>query len=418
MKLNKILALGAVAMTGATAAQAQTIIYLDGSTAFRNATVIAIRNLNWNGDLKYGWSGGVAGDTGFTKASQQLFVGTLKTPTTTNLTIISCAWSGSASGVQTVAQHIQATAPVSPGFLPNSQTNSCTAGGNQNLSGSDYTPQPNVCMSDVFQSTTPFNTTTLSDKIVGVVGFKFVAGNDATGANLNMTPQLAQALWGGGIQPLSTWDGNPAHQGNLAVALGRDPDSGTRLTAVSETQIGAFSGVFQFEPLDTLNNLFKDTTTQTLGSITAWPDETINGIFVPSPNGGYSSGGQLANAMGAANQSAVISSSLGQPGVFMTYLGLSDATTAIGKGAHEMTYNGFTYSTQAVQQGQYTFWGYEHLMYRFGGTFPLSSQEKAAADALAKQIHDTDAIQAGVLVGSMAVGRPGDGGLVTEGNPY
>jgi hypothetical protein len=183
--------------------------------------------------------------------------------------------------------------------------------------------------------------------------------------------------------------------------LGRDEDSGTRLDAFAETGFGIFTPPFQYQP----------TITGTPGasgmvaSIAPWPVNTVNGITYPVGHSGYSSGGTLASVMGTPGSLA------GAGGWFISYLSTGDAATAVGLGAATMTYNGVAYSLPAVQEGQYTFWSYEHLMYPTS----LAGNSKTVADQLAKQIHDTDAT---ILLSGMQVGRTVEGGDVTFGNPY
>ncbi len=101
-------------------------------------------------------------------------------------------------------------------------------------------------------------------------------------------------------------------------------------------------------------------------------------------------------------------------GYFVSYLGLSDAATAIAGGAQPINWNGVAYSATAVQQGQYTFWGYEHLDYRsnYGS---VDSNGKQVADQIAGDILGVDApASSGLLLSSMQVSRPIDGGLVTQ----
>ena len=49
-------------------------------------------------------------------------------------------------------------------------------------------------------------------------------------------------------------------------------------------------------------------------------------------------------------------------------------------GAHTLNYNGVPYSAAAIQEGQYTFWSYEHLYY-----YPGAAQANIAK-AIAAQI--------------------------------
>src|SRR5262249_40280534 len=192
----------------------------------------------------------------------------------------------------------------------------------------------------------------------------------------------------------------------LVYAIGRDADSGTRLTAFAETGIGVFSGVTQWQPTNASGHVI-DRTGAGAGPVVGqqlWPAQTINNIFYDVGQGGYASGGDLAQAMKTSQTNITLR--------YVTYLGISDATSAISGGASEITYNGVTYSDAAVQEGQYTFWGYEHLDYRNNyGT--VDANGKAGADQLALRIKNFDATLAGELLSTMHSTRPTDGGLVT-----
>ena len=121
-------------------------------------------------------------------------------------------------------------------------------------------------------------------------------------------------------------------------------------------------------------------------------------------------GGSGATAVATVSAAGVIT------GITVTNGGsgyTSTPTVSITGGAL-MAWNGVPYSITAVQEGQYTYWSYAHLMYRtsYAGT------GKTVADQLAKQIHDVDMVQSGSLLNAMKVGRQGDGTPVTFGNPY
>ena len=100
-------------------------------------------------------------------------------------------------------------------------------------------------------------------------------------------------------------------------------------------------------------------------------------------------------------------------GYYVTYLGISDAASAVSGGAVELTYNGVPYSDVAVQEGQYTFWAYEQLDYRsnYGA---VDANGKAVADQLALQILTTDAAIAGELLSTMRVTRSIEGGVIAN----
>ena len=130
-----------------------------------------------------------------------------------------------------------------------------------------------------------------------------------------------------------------------------------------------------------------------------FPATTINGIPVPLGNGGYKSGSDLVTTMQATTAALT--------GYYVSYMGTSDAASAIGGGAKALTYNGVSYSLDNVKNGLYTFWGYEHLMYKS----TLTGVQKTVADTLANQI---DTVDAPIKRSDMRVSRLADGGLVTQ----
>ena len=280
MKISKTL-LGGVALLGMTgAASAQTKIYLTGSSAFRASAINEITNLlNANG----GFTGEASDNATFTSANVVTFTGGKinGTPVT-----IKTSFSGSGAGVQSVAG-----APTfTVGFLPDGATGTANADPRTNTSNPREVAVPDIALSDVFQATTPFNGTfngvayaALTQPIVGVVAFTFAASTGFP-ATQNMTPQIAQTLFTGGLVPLSEFTGLSSGDNIGAIATGRDADSGTRLTAVAETNIGVVGALTQYKP------------TISGGSVTSlapYPAATINGVPHGAGDGGESSGSSL-----------------------------------------------------------------------------------------------------------------------------
>jgi hypothetical protein len=395
MKSPKILIASLLALSTAGVAQAQTVVRITGSTAFRNATVSAIVNI-LQPDFTYAYSG-----TSFTGANQAIFTGTAITNGIS--VIIKTSWSGAAGGVQTVVNQLPITT-----WLSNSVPQS-TGGTSNALAVYDTPTPPDVSMDDGIQATTPLPNTSspvLIVQNVGAVTFKFVKNIGAPASLTNMTPLLAQALWANGSLPLSMWTGNTNDATNIVYATGRDPDSGTRKVTFLETGIQSFlngvtpTTVLQYEPTNASGQVNRNNT----GAITGqkpWPVDTVDGIQFPLGDAGYSSGGDLAQAM--KTSSAFI---------YVTYLGLADSTTAITGGATALTWNGIAYSDAAIQNGQYTFWAYEQMGYlpTYAST---SANGKAVADSLAQEIINVDAALAGELLSSMNVTRSQEGGPVT-----
>jgi len=394
MKLKKTSLAVLLALCTAGVAQAQTVIHITGSTAFRSAVHTAILGILT--DYTYAYTG-----SSFTGANSAIFTGTALTNHIP--VIIKTSWSGSLAGILTVSQQLPIT-----GFLTNStpQSASGTSGAATNY---DAPTIPEVCMSDGFQFTSQYPTPVLAAQSVGVVSFKFLRNSTALATSLtNMTPLLAQALWENGSLPLSLFTGNPSDAATTVYAIGRDADSGTRKTGFLETGVQTFVSsltpafVLQYQPINAAGVVNRNNK----GAITGqqpWPQEVVDGITFLTGDGGYSSGGDLAVAMEETS-----------PYIYVTYLGLSDALTvetALGTGV-DLTWNGVPYSHTAAENGQYTYWTYEQLDYlpTFGTT---SANGKAVADFLAQQIAAEDLSGVGESLSSMNVTRAQEGGPVT-----
>jgi hypothetical protein len=395
MKAPKILLASLLALSTAGVAQAQTVVHITGSTAFRNATVSAITNI-----LQPGFSFAYSG-TSFTGANQAIFTGTA---ITNNISvIIKTSWSGAAGGVQTVVQQLPITTWLTNGTLQS------TGGTASAPAVYDPPTPPDVSMDDGIQATTPLPNTSspvLTVQNVGAVTFKFVKNLGAPAGLTNMTPLLAQALWANGSLPLSMWTGDTNDASSIVYATGRDPDSGTRKITFLETGIQNYvtgvtpSTVLQYEPINASGQVNRNNPGAITGQ-TPWPVDMVDGVEFALGDAGYSSGGDLAQAMKTTS-----------PFTYVTYLGLADSTTAITGGATALSWNGIGYSDAAIQNGQYTFWGYEQLGYlpTYGTT---SANGKAVADSLAQEIINVEAALAGELLSTMNVTRTQEGGPVT-----
>ena len=408
MNTFKLLLAAVLCAACAGFAQAQTDVRLTGSTAYRSNVHSAITHV-LDAGFTFAYSGSTLGGS-----SYAIFHGTVGG----NAVTIKTSWSGSEGGIQTVS----ASFPVLYYLDSVTGTTGGQGGlGNPVVGTNGDTETPDVAMSDSYQSSSAFfglyrgttypTLTESPNSPVGVVPFKFVvAKTSASGpppALTNITSQLARDLFSTTGMGLALFTGNNADEGFTVYGTGRDPDSGTRLTALAETGLGAQATVKQFQPQDASNNVIT-TSGGTIDHFAPWPAETVNGIPVSVYNGGYSSGGTLAAAMGnntPANTTTI------------TYLGTNDANnTAIPAGAVELSYcgqflggNGSTdYNTvTALTEGKYSFWGYEHLYYRSG----TSGVVKTTADTVANQLLTTDAV---VRLSSMHVSRTTDGGKITQ----
>ena len=376
MKSFKMLLAATAILTCAASVQAQTIVRITGSTAYRSAMNTAIKN-TFDAGVTIGHTG-----SSFTGSSQVIFKGTVGG----NAVIVETGMGGSVGGVYTVSNSL----PVN--FLADTAADSLTVGATTgSLSTGTNAQIPDVAMSDTFQNSTPFNTNPMTDIVLGIVPFQWITNNDAPLTLNNITPQLAQVLYQSGQVSLATFTGDPADNGKFVFGLGRDPDSGTRLTTFAESGVGTKAVVKQWLP--TVSGA-------AITSHVIYPSATITGLFFQTGDNGYTSGGTLAGVMGKTSLANM-------NGFYIAYAGTSDAQAAVTAGGRTIKWNGIDYSPQAMKEGLYTFWGYEHLMY-----LPtIDSAKKTVADALAQQIITTDAP---IKLSEMHVSRATDGGQVIQ----
>lgn len=378
MKAKSTLLATALGIGLSSFASAETL-YVTGSTAFRSSFVSSVVHLMGD-SCQAKWTG--AGSV--TAANQSVFSGTISGVPI----VVNCAWSGSVTGIQSltnpgdiVDSFLPETGlttltltnyPATPTFAPTTNTGT----GLTLIAG-----EADVTMSDVFQTSTIFTSPSLTDTTVAVVPFKMIAGKGAPAAINNMTPLVTQLLYGAGKISQALFTGSAADNSKFVYALGRDNGSGTRLTVMAESGKGALNPVLQYSTA----NGTSFTLTASLG------------------NGGSGSGSQVATQLGFTTAAAT--------GYDIGYLGLGDAPTALGAGAKELSWNGVFYSPAAVQGGQYTLWGYEHLFVGAAAT----GNDQTVADAIAAEL-TLNPGTAGIALSTMNVQRGAEGGLIDLNN--
>ncbi len=409
MKLSKYIMAGVLALTIASSAFAQTKIYITGSTAFRGAAVNGISGI-LSGTVSTAYDGLTSGVTGIGNANAVNWTGGNIGGTAVT---IKASWSGSAGGVQTVAG--------APAFNVRFLIDGAVGGNNADPRTPGNPAElavPDVAMSDVYQGATPFHGTfngvtyaNLNDNIVGVVTFVWAASSgfpigtgSGTSSSYSMTRQLSQALYPTGAIPLSMITGSTSHHNTAVIATGRDFDSGTRLTTMAESLVGVTTLLAQYKP------------TVSSGHITGlvlYPRTTINGVDTQVPgNGGESSGSTLRGYLtNIVDQTAVNNVDKGYTGggYLMTYLGVSDYNN-VSATAVKLKYAGNDFSQSNVEEGQYTFWGYEHL----GFKSTLSGIKLTFANNLTSHIQSetSGTLNPNVALSDMQVQRFSDGGTV------
>jgi len=423
MKTINILAVGACALaTVGMASATPTTVVITGSTAYRTAVVKAIVHalngtVNSDGSsptLPAG-SGFAYNGGSFTGANAHTFSGNLNGDSSKPV-LIECSWTGSAAGVQTVAS---TTSDYTVRVLPSSVDLSTTTGHSgyndptaTSASSSDYqTVVPQIAMSDASQASTPFNGTlpdsngtnhsysTLTDNTIGIVPFVWVKSKGASASITNITPQIARTMWtGDGTLPLSMFSGSSSDSGTKVYATGRNADSGTRLTAFAESGIGTSSIVAQYDCAKDAGSA--DTFTDGIG---LYDPETVNGLFFDYGQSGELSGGNLAKT-----------SKMGKTGLgnsYVSYMSTGDAATLVGNGGGILSYNGVTLDPSPTYtnlvEGKYTFWGYEHLLYKSS----LSGVALSTATAIKSKLIGGDST---LSTTAMHVQRQVDGGNVSH----
>jgi len=437
-----------------TASADPTYIRITGAQGLRGAVHAGIGHI-----LKQDYTVGYQGTT-LSTATQAVFSGTT---TTGYPVIIKTSFGTSTNGIRTMVKNL----PINTWLA-----DSCT-GPNQTVVDLSNTTA-DVTVSGEFQSTTRFPTPALTDSVIGVFPYVWVrnAGSPATLSNINCT--LAKSVFAAGATYLSQFTGLPADWGVLVTLIGRDEGASSRECLFAESGFGIYSSPTQSKlaitsgtvtgvddyPAQVVDDVpylaghsgyqkftevvaalnFPGSLEGTGGWVIGYSDivdaaivnpgvvatavatvssGTVASIAVTKGGTNYNnnpiitiSGGSGSGATAVANVSNGVIT-----GITVTKAGsgYTGTPTVSVTGGALMNWNGFAYSTTAVEQGQYTYWSYAHLMYRS----TLADPQKTIAKQLAKQIHDVDiAVGGNSLLKNMTVGRSGDGTPVTPGNPY
>lgn len=381
MKSKFILA-ASIAMALATSAQATTVV-LAGATSFRVAINESLKTLYPNAKIAY------VGTSGIDGATQAVFDDSANSGV-----VILTNFNGSATGIQTIDQNKTIDVIDTTKF---SNTGTFTSP-LQLTSPATKKNNADAALSDVFQSTTAFNSTLLTDTQVGVMPFVWVTNN--IGKNLgitNITSNFANSTLQSGGSPASFLTGNSADAGKAVYVTGRNSGSGTRITALAEINYPTGTDVNQFKPIYTGN--------------------TITGVTLLASSDGLSSGGNVATALNSSLNSTITltvgthtKTTASSNVVLVSYLAYADATT-VSNGSI-LSYNGTAFTVENIQNGSYTFWGYEHLFTPAAG---LTTDKQNVLDGLVSEIPNhfgTGTSTVGIDPSTLTVQRDGDGQFV------
>lgn len=366
MKINSLALAGALSLGVVGLAQAQNRVYITGSTAFRPGMYDAIRSLYDSTPSTAAYKCSTIGTIDPHTAGQMEFDGNIGGARY----IIKCAWSGSEAGILDLA-----TAAKTEPFIDDIGVNGVAAITSTTTASQTDTHTVDLAMADNSQANSKTKTPALTGVTVGIVPFVWVKnaqGHPYTPGGpayadydrlVNLThPQIRVLLTGGSVMALLT--GNSGDTNRYCYVSGRDNNSGTRVNAFADSGYGVTKTARQL----------------IIGGANGSP--TTGSALSTS---GQSSGGTLATTMtfsgSAAGPDGIQGSSNGWFAV--AYLGLYDADVALAPNtgdAVKLTLNGVTESAAAIIEGQYSFWGQEHIYQN--GTFAISSAATTVYNAL------------------------------------
>lgn len=357
---SAFVALGMISQAGAVTTNT---IYLTGSTAFRgNCFNVLSQGTNTGGIWDSTPQIATRGNATFSKGNYMLFQGNINGQPY----IISCGWSGSEAGIASVAGNNIDNAPYGPlpgapetflktdGTVPYTEVASGPAAGELESSSR----QANLAMADTSKAVSLSSTFPLYDfGKVGIVTFVWVKNYQS--APLAAWTRLSNITHGqinvllGFPQVAAFFTGNASDTNHYVYPIGRNKGSGTRANELCDSGYGVTKPVVQW-------------------SINGIP---FTGSGDPSTlaevdNNGYESGGDVANAL-AVDGSQTATGPDGNPGYLAVgLLGCGDAIKSANPGnntqtltvaANWLTLNGVAESDGAIEEGQYSAFGNEHL---------------------------------------------------------
>jgi hypothetical protein len=404
MKTSRLILASLLALTAVVdVASAQIVIRIAGSTSYRSAVYQAIQDT-----LITGFSVGWTGTAPLSSATGAIFHGITKTDKIS--VTIKTAFAGSLNALFSLTTgrgmpDPGVNPPITLGFLVDATPTSVLPG-TANVPATFEVPAapaaadkpgfPNVAFSDAFQSSTPFKSPALFDTIVGIVPFVWARNNGSPATITNITNQLAASLTVNGSLPQYQFDHSA--QSTPVFLTGGSAYSTPRFVAFAESGFGPTNAPAQLDPTQ------------------SGADHVAAGAWVTGPGGiayftalnGYNSDGQVAAALDATGSLGVIG------GYVISYLGNYDSLYAVAGGAVTLAYNGVRFSLTAVQNGQYSFWSYEHFLKSPQLTaLGAADNHYVVANALATTIASDAAVApAGILLSGMLVTRSAEGAPV------
>ena len=451
MKSLKLLSAGLLALGLASVCSAQTYIRITGSSAFRAPAQQAILNILTPASTAVAYDGSsyLGCSASIVRGNTAATFGAL--PAGSDV-IIKTYWTGSAAGVLDVVEGNSLVKFIPDASLPAATVSSSVTGAYTAEAGVASACFTDVAFSEVAQSVAtanaPYGATYSGDVIaaalanagvtagpvgqLGVVPFKWVVGKSAIATPItNITQQEAAAIVKKGYRPVSSFTGNSADASDFAFFIGRNEDSGTRITTFAESQTGFGQSCLQWQ-LAIDGNLTSTSLGTAVTGLRLWPGSTSvntqpNLKWISSGHSGYNTGGNVQNVLKTNNPVTGLTPANTVTGFIpgtskawlITCVGISDGNAITAGGGSDVSYCGVPYSIAAVQNGSYPLWGYEHMYYLTASTIGTQvviggSPAADVADAIADEVYNTTVTtsSAGIKLSTMSVTRAGTGKLV------
>jgi len=478
MNLLKTLTLGLLAVALPSMASAQTVIHITGSTAFRAPTTCAIvtglggigtcraiwtgsstflkgtSSLLANGTIGSGgtatvivecnWTGSLAGVVDV--ATQHALAFPDETNSTNiaaingSNTLVTTNFTGGTSGFisagfATTSTTVAPDVCMSDAFASScaKALSTCTITGTGALTGTITTGTQlaaaiNAAPLREAGSSSPIVGAGTAAGYLGIVPFQWAMGNmsgsvatpsGTTTSITNITQQTAAFLVKTGFAPLSMFSATGTDLAStdtteFVYLVGRNEDSGTRIDAFAEPQLGFIANPSQYfltfsggantstipVPTDYVQiggNSAVGGTASLVESFNPWTSgSTLNTesriTWNLSGHGGYAGGGDVASVLSSPVDQANVFNTSSPAGenagnaYFIGYLAVSDSgafNNGTSKGLNVLTYDGVAASTVGIQNGSYSFWSYEHMYYLSTASTAVQTFANTAANNIA-----------------------------------
>ncbi len=379
MNPKSLITAGLIAVGLASAAHANTIVTLTGSTAFRAVVYTACKS---PGVVFASAASGAPADpkvvsaTDANSANDIVYEGYIQNPDTTyTLYDLVCEFTGSEAGIASVSglSTLANDTPFGnngphspiPGVPPTYLTQASSwltkgAAGNipTDLSFADTSQA--VSLTKKVSGT---GTDLVGYGVVGIVPFMWMKGKNSApttpswGHLVNLThPAAHLALSGAQVPRLFTGNTNDPDT-DTVIVIGRNKGSGTRVNQLLDCAYGLTVQVDQYA----INSTYTGNGVLTQNGVIAYTDANIFEVG----NDGFDSGGSVGSCLKCDGKGSTF--------IPIGFLGISDAIGlpihtggAASGGAVVLTLDGVTESNGAVENAQYTAWGHENLYGKHG----------------------------------------------------